>query len=274
MVAVRPTKASTFGSITHALGGHGFRLSDVRLPERLRLRPHAHQESQLCFVFEGSYLEQTDRHSTRLQPGSVLFRPAAFPHANEVGAASTRVLLIDFSPAAFPGLTGIDFPQDPVYLPAGELAGVGAELRHELKHGDQFSRAAVAALIQLAVLRLLRWVRDRNAAPLPAWYMAAVEIVYRRFAQNPQTSFLAKAIGVPTARLAEAFRRYQGRSVRAVVQELRLAEARRRLLETGESIAQIAHGLGYFDQSHFGRQFRRRFRISPAEYRKTGGSVH
>lgn len=271
MVAVWPTKASTFGSIGRTLGGHGFRLSDVSLPEGFRLRPHAHQESQMCFVFQGSYREQAHGRNTLLQSGSVLFRPAACPHANEGGAAATRVLLIDFSAAALPGLTGVGLPEDPVYLTAGELADVGAALRHELMHGDEFSRSATGALIQLAVLRLLRQVRDREAAPLPAWYVAAVEIVYRCFAQNPRTSSLAKAIGVPAAKLADAFRRYQGRSVRVVVQELRLAEARRRLLETGESIAGIAHELGYFDQSHFGRHFRRRFHSSPAEYRKSGG---
>ena len=49
--------------------------------------------------------------------------------------------------------------------------------------------------------------------------------------------------------------------------QLRLARARR-LLAQGQTPAEVAMALGFADQSHLGRWFRRAYRLTPADYRR------
>ena len=52
------------------------------------------------------------------------------------------------------------------------------------------------------------------------------------------------------------------------VQQIRLAEAARLLLETDESVLQIGLAVGFKSQSRFYEAFGRAFEMSPLRYRK------
>ncbi|MEU5324033.1 AraC family transcriptional regulator [Streptomyces sp. NPDC021056] len=62
-----------------------------------------------------------------------------------------------------------------------------------------------------------------------------------------------------------------GDTVGAVIRMHRLAAARGDLVNTNLSIAAIAHRWGFCDASHFGREFRREFSLSPGDYREAHG---
>jgi len=49
--------------------------------------------------------------------------------------------------------------------------------------------------------------------------------------------------------------------------DLRTAHARQELENTHRPIAEIAQEAGFYDESHLGRVFRRRFGISPGAFR-------
>ena len=51
------------------------------------------------------------------------------------------------------------------------------------------------------------------------------------------------------------------------LRRLRLRMASRALVYTGQPIAEVAHGCGFVDQSHFTREFRRDFGRTPRDYR-------
>ena len=51
------------------------------------------------------------------------------------------------------------------------------------------------------------------------------------------------------------------------LKKLRLRMASRALVYTGQSLAEVAVGCGFSDQSHFTREFRRYFGRTPREYR-------
>jgi transcriptional regulator GlxA family with amidase domain len=52
------------------------------------------------------------------------------------------------------------------------------------------------------------------------------------------------------------------------LRKLRLRLASRALMDTDESLADIALQCGFADQSHFSREFRRQFGRTPREYRE------
>ncbi len=80
---------------------------------------------------------------------------------------------------------------------------------------------------------------------------------------------VAEAVGRSPAYLTDLVRRETGKTVLSWIIEHRMAEARRLLLETEQSVEQIAEAAGYFDRRHFSRQFLRFHNATPHAWRKT-----
>jgi AraC family transcriptional regulator len=82
-------------------------------------------------------------------------------------------------------------------------------------------------------------------------------------------SDLAAQVEVHAAHLARAFRRELGCTVGEYVRARNLEEAAR-LLQAGRlELVEVAHAVGYSDQSHFSNAFRRYFGVTPGRYRRT-----
>jgi AraC-like DNA-binding protein len=75
-------------------------------------------------------------------------------------------------------------------------------------------------------------------------------------------------VGSSRSRLFAAFREDGG--IQAYVMSQRLERARAALgpLDPPEPISNIAHRLGFGDATHLSRSFRKRYGMSPSEYRK------
>lgn len=80
----------------------------------------------------------------------------------------------------------------------------------------------------------------------------------------------ASIAGLGRSRFSAVFREATGTTLVDYLHQLRLDRAARLLKETDRSIAAIATDVGFSDQSYFGRRFRRRFRMTPVEYRHNG----
>ena len=81
---------------------------------------------------------------------------------------------------------------------------------------------------------------------------------------------IAASAGLTQRALERAFRATLGSTPRSVYRGLRLREARRLVVETGLSIAEIAGRCGYVDASAMTRAFRGEFGLSPREFRRAG----
>jgi AraC-like DNA-binding protein len=78
---------------------------------------------------------------------------------------------------------------------------------------------------------------------------------------------LAGRSGIDRFRLARQFKQAFGLSPHAYLVRLRLRAARA-LLARGREPAQVAIEVGFADQSHLGRWFRRTYRLTPAAYQR------
>ncbi|MBA3555501.1 MAG: helix-turn-helix transcriptional regulator, partial [Gemmatimonadales bacterium] len=78
---------------------------------------------------------------------------------------------------------------------------------------------------------------------------------------------LALEAGVHPVYFARAFRAATGVAPSAFAVQARLERASTALLASEASISAVAHGAGFTDHSHFCRQFRRVFGVSPSVYR-------
>jgi len=92
-------------------------------------------------------------------------------------------------------------------------------------------------------------------------------VLDERFKDPPSLEQLAESVGLSASRLAHLFRAEVGMSITAYVRERRLLMAAMLLVQTHEHISQIAYSVGFGDVSNFNHAFKRRFGISPRQYR-------
>ena len=77
----------------------------------------------------------------------------------------------------------------------------------------------------------------------------------------------AEQLGISPGQLSRLTRESLGKSSMDLINERVLIEAQRELIYTNASIKQIADGLGFEDESYFGRFFRKHLGMSPQAYR-------
>ena len=83
---------------------------------------------------------------------------------------------------------------------------------------------------------------------------------------------LAAIASMSRFQLTRRFQRRYGLPVHGYLRHLRLEEAKRRLAR-GQEIAAVAADLGFVDQSHFHRRFRRSYGMTPGQWRRAWHGV-
>ena len=107
------------------------------------------------------------------------------------------------------------------------------------------------------------------AGDLPAEMVCRAHAhLLHNLAQKVTLSDLAAATGYGKWSLIAAFRAEVGVPPIQYLMQLRAARARA-LLRAGRPCSDVAAEVGFFDQSHFNRSFRRTYGITPGQYQRT-----
>jgi AraC-like DNA-binding protein len=220
-----------------------------------------------------------NRERRIVHPGQLVAWDPSAPHA---GAAidgrpwSSRLMVIEV--AGLRAIAGdedamlagdISFP-DPVISDPG-LARAFVSLHRALERpstrleGDQRLAEWLLALLQRSST-----VRASPSALTPRDDRAlrlACDYLGDHPARNVGLDELAAAAGIGKFRLIRLFRERIGLPPHALQLAHRIRDARR-LLEQGQSIADVAAGTGFTDQSHLHRHFHRSLGLTPAAYQR------
>jgi len=92
-------------------------------------------------------------------------------------------------------------------------------------------------------------------------------VLDQKYQDPPSIDQLADEVGLSASRLAHLFREEEGKSIQSYVKERRLTMAAMFLVQTHDRISQIAYTVGFGDVSNFNHAFKRRFAMSPRQYR-------
>jgi AraC-like DNA-binding protein len=173
-----------------------------------------------------------------------------------------QVFGVKFRPGGF-----LPFLRRPVatlteqYLPLAALWGTG--------DADRLARD-LAAAPDLDALVVVAERHLRAHWPPPDPEVAVVGRIVHDLLHNraiTRVNDVTARSGLPARSLQRLFQRYVGVSPKWVLQRYRLHEAAARLAEgTGSTWAEVAVDLGYFDQSHFIRDFTRAVGLTPVAY--------
>jgi AraC-like DNA-binding protein len=175
-----------------------------------------------------------------------------------------RVLGVKFLPGAFRGFLGqpVSRLRDRMVPLAAMFGEAAARLEEEaLAHADH--SAAFAPIQELV----------RGHAPAPDPIVAELGQIASRIAADREITQVEQVVaefGIPLRRLQRLFADYVGVGPKWVIQRYRLHEAAERIA-AGEvaDFAGLALELGYADQAHFIRDFRKLVGKSPADYARS-----
>lgn len=136
--------------------------------------------------------------------------------------------------------------------------------------------AGTDAALQRELAALLRLVAKSRRMPLPAAdrrpdipsaLQRPMDVLRWRHGERLRVSDMARTAGMSLSSFFRTFKSATGTTPLHWLKRQRLNEATRRLIETDEKLAEIAETLGYYDQFHFSRDFKRATGVAPSEFR-------
>jgi AraC-like DNA-binding protein len=127
-------------------------------------------------------------------------------------------------------------------------------------------------LLHLLASLLLSHAEDAGTPPRPGWEQPAInrtkEYLQAYYAEEVSLQELARLANLSPSHFSSVFRQVVGLPPHAYQTKLRLARAKT-LLAQGYDVGYVASETGFFDQSHFTKQFKRHYQVTPGSYRKT-----
>lgn len=105
----------------------------------------------------------------------------------------------------------------------------------------------------------------RSLKSTRAAVMLACDYLHAHYASNISLDTLAAIAGLSRFHFCRIFRKEIGVSSSAYQTQLRIAQAKK-LLVQGFSITKVAVAMGFYDQSHFGWHFKRQVGVTPGAY--------
>lgn len=251
---------------------------------------HYHPEAELTLILESSGRRFVGDHIGGFGPGDLVLLGPGLPHCwrnAEVplpGGGRARSVYVQFRPEWLAGAAG--------WLP--ELDGIRclmARAGRGLAFSGREREVAAREVERLPGLRGLRrlvvfWELLQGLAEsgggealssagfAPVLDEAACarirrihQHVYRHFRGPISHRELARLAGLTPAALSKFFRRTTGRTVTEFVNEVRVGEAARRLIDTSDHVCEVAFASGFESLAHFNTTFRRIQQLTPSRFR-------
>jgi AraC family transcriptional regulator len=205
-----------------------FVCTETAYAPRAVLPPHAHEYACIVLIVDGTFAEPSGVYTA----GATITRKPGEVHSDRV-AHGGRCLNIELPPGVAPSRRAT------------------RHLYAAFHEDDSDLESMIRRVVSVA----------------PEWLTA----VRSHLTTHPDTRMtledLGDLAGVHPVHLASAFQRFYGMPVAAYQRRMRIEAACRALETTDASIADVALGAGFADQSHFGRALKRSLGLTPAQYR-------
>jgi AraC family transcriptional regulator len=246
-----------------------FGLTETNYPRDFRIGMHSHESAYLGFILRGSYVEQYDRKTRECLPWMLVFHPAGEIHSQYFQHSKGDLFRVEIGGRMLARLKEHGGAlHDPFAYQRHPVCHLAARLHAEFRDtNDPIS----AIVIEGLALEILGEISRLSIEPLPRrpprWLVEAREMIHDLACQRLSLSQVAQTAGVHPIYLAREFRRFTGCSVGEYIRARRIEIACCRIIESKESLAEIAIACGFYDQSHFSKAFRLIMNTTPAQYR-------
>ncbi|GIG62722.1 AraC family transcriptional regulator [Longispora fulva] len=234
---------------------------------------HAHAEYAIGAIVDGVEEWDVAGGTMRAGAGSLVFVNPEVPHNGRAGVPegwSYRIIYPDVATvravAAELGRPGTPWFRESVVADPGTHRLLVAAVR-AADRGDDLAASSAQHAALVALLGLNAGTAAPASAPAPRAVDRARELLHARLTAPPTLAELAEHVGLGPHVLQRAFRTATGLPPHAYLVQERVRRARS-LLAAGDRPAEVAAAVGFADQAHLTRHFRRYLGVPPGAYRK------
>ena len=257
------------GKITLQEHADGISLVHLRYAPGVRLAPHAHEKACFVWVQSGAYAEAFGARVFQLRARQVLFRPAGEKHSDQFSSIETSCVIIEVSETWLNIVRACGrLRTDPFVSVSPQMSRLAADLYVQAQQDDAAAPLALEGLSYALGAELIRESVGKEGHYPPSW----LRRLRQKLSENPCAGFglgdLASSAGVHPVHLSRQFRRYYGEPLWEFVRRRRVEIAAQKISSEHRTLCEIAHGLGFSEQAHFTRTFKRFMGITPSEFRR------
>ena len=230
---------------------------------------HAHENALFCLVLKGSYTETYGRKRLDCLPATMLFHAGEFPHAECYHQHGGHSFIVEIEKVWLENIREqINFPTFSIDFRNGSLPQLGARVYQEFRRFDTLSPMIIEGLmLEITAETARQTFESKNR--IPVWLKKVEDLLQQRYNEQISLTEIAAFVRVHPVHLAQSFRKYRQTTVGNYLREIRLERARRELIETNKTLAEISLNNGFCDQSHLSRLFKQKFGATPHAYRQS-----
>lgn len=227
---------------------------------------HRHSHHQVVLPFQGKLEMEVAAKGGHVMQGTGAFIVAGTTHAFCANGNNQFIVAdIPVRDIAIPHRTVEQLLVKPFFLINDEVQGLRDFMAARIarNHGSDETLVAWGQL-------LIHSLADDRREPDRRWQKVDQALTFMREHLEQPLSIhqIALACGVSESRLYALFKEHLGRSPYTSLSEIRLRCAKRLLVQTDLSIAEVAVRTGHADQSALTRKLRIADNITPAAYRR------
>jgi AraC family transcriptional regulator len=239
----------------------------------LRIPKHEHDSMVMSIPLRGAFLEFNSFSSYLCQQHGLSINPAGERHSSRFGDIRSSCLVIS-SRGENPHMSDwiVRSFSEPLYIRDPRASTLALHISREMKEIDTVTPILIEGLVLELMAFAARGAVSKDQERAPKWLATVRDYLNANINQRHQLKQLANAAGVHQTTLCRSFRKYYKRSVGEYIRDIRLERSAKDLADRDRSLIEVAGAAGYYDQSHFANAFKRRFGMTPTDYRLSLGA--
>ncbi len=247
--------------------------------------PHRHTFNEFFLISSGSGTHIVDFVEYQIRPNMLFVVGPGQVHYWEIETLPTGFVIL-FKEEVFQLfghdslLTQLDlfstFGKAACYLSMEEAMWFQQMMENvevEIQTNDFGWRETIVSLMQMMLVRAQRsyYLASESTESLVAGQRITrqfLDQVEQSVTENLNVGQLAETLGLTVAHLTTMVRQVMGVSAGTLLRQRRVLEAKRLLVHTDMTIAEVAFALSFADPSYFGRFFKRETKSTPRQFRE------
>lgn len=260
------TTGQYYGKVLQSLNLDGVIISKSYYKDKSSLPLHYHKNPYFCYVLNGKYSEYSVRTDFTCSKGDVIFHPQQTEHHNNFPDNPATCFNLEFSESWINKFVETKLNLCSIVKTSDyRIQSPVLKIYKELTNCDDLSSLMIEGLLLETIVNFSR--NNSVNSFVPCYLNTIVEYLNDEYHRNPSLLELAQIANVSPEHLVREFRKVFKLTIGEYMRQVKVKQSCYMLRYTDKDLSDIAFEMGFSDQSHFGRVFKKQTSLTPLEYR-------